>query len=171
MNTLSRDEIIKAVTEIKNGRMERIVYQSELPLKAPVLGEGYKIIKTTETTGRFGINYFNVTSVIKRKNLMSKENPRKYTNNYKWVIKDKVKYNARTGKEYVVMFTLRKGHNTKISYTVYNNNNIVAQDVETLSEEYRNLVPDYYWKKENKISEIKTICFENIIRIGKIGEK
>ena len=60
---MSREEIISTVTNLRNGTMARINYVTELPMKAEFAKLGYKILKVTETTARFGIKYSNLSAV------------------------------------------------------------------------------------------------------------
>lgn len=46
--TIEKDKLIKKVTDIGNGRIVRIGYRTELPIKADFNKKGLKIIKFTE---------------------------------------------------------------------------------------------------------------------------
>ena len=52
---MTKEEIIDTITNLRNGTMARIMYVTELPLKTEFAKLGYKILKVTETTARFGV--------------------------------------------------------------------------------------------------------------------
>ena len=173
MTTLTRDQIIEAVSKVRNGTIARVTYQTELPLKAEYKKQGYSIIKVVETSGRFGVNYHNIGSVIARKAAETHKDVVVRKNNYTWVIKHKVKHNESTGKDYIVMANFNKGHHTKSKYIViYHSEELNTYNNTQFENSYFvEMVINSYWNKSNSGGEVKTITFENIIRINDVGTK
>ena len=163
IKTLSSDEIISKVSAIKNGQMCRICYRSELPVKAEFKHKGIKIIKVTEATVRFGVAYEHISTVKERKSDET-YSPITKTNNYEWVIENKICRNSNTGKEYVRFATLNKGSHKKVLYIVVDSMN-ETYTAESLSEEEKIYVQNSYWNRTSP-TEVQNISFENIIRIG-----
>ena len=93
MKTLNRDLIIEAAEKVKPGTIARICYKTELPVKAEWKKQGDKMYKIVETSARLGVNYGNIASVKARKELEENKPQIKRTNNYEWVIKNKVRHN------------------------------------------------------------------------------
>lgn len=171
MEILSREQIIEAVTGIKNGTIARVVYKTELPVKAAYKRQGYRVIKVVETSGRFGVNYNNISTVIARKALQEEQESTPRTNNYQWLIKNKVKHNTATNKDYIVMASFNHGHNTRSSYIIVSDTEGPTQGSrELLDEMLKELVINSYWSSKGLPTEIRTIAFENILRINNIGE-
>ena len=56
-------DIITVIKSLKPGSFVRIGYKTEPPMKAEYRNQGYKVIKTTTMTTRFGIDYHNIHSV------------------------------------------------------------------------------------------------------------
>ena len=170
MKTLLREQIISATKEIRGGTIARITYKTEVPVKAEFKKQGYRIIKIVETSVRFGVNYNNISSVILRKS-----NP-DYTpsfrkNNYEWVIKNRIKHNNQTNKDYLVVASLPSKHNTKVKYIIEGTFVGTIDTGDTIDPNYKHIVIDSYFKKASESREIRSISFENIININKIGEK
>lgn len=163
---MKREEIIRTVEAIKNGTINRVQYQSEMPLKAEFKKLGYKIIKITETSARFGVAYDNIKSVIDRKKADEENGIEKKprVNNYEWVIKNKVKHNNKTNKDYVVLAKLNNHSNSKVKYVVEGTMVGTLTMDGSLSDAYKKMVIESYFK--NGGAEVKTISFDNILKIG-----
>lgn len=169
MKTLTRNEVITNAKELKNGTFMRVAYKSDLPLKAAHKNEGYRISKITETTGRLGVRYGMIHTVIERK-ANTEESGRNYTNNYEWEIPNKVAYNSNTNREYLTIANVPHGHNTRHKFIVEKPNGD-TYTVDNLNEE-KNLVINSYWNRDySNCGEIKYIPVENILRLNDIGIK
>lgn len=169
MTSLNREQIIEATNGVRNGTIARVMYKSELPLKAEFKKQGYKLIKITETSARFGVNYGHISSVMERND--TGYEPSNRTNNYEWVIPNKVKHNSKTDKDYLVLANFNKGHNTKSKYILYGSMAGTLNMGPSIDPGYTHLVIDSYYKKSSTPCEVKTISFENILRINGVGEK
>jgi hypothetical protein len=171
MTTLNREQIIEATNKVKNGTIARVTYKTEVPLKAEFKKQGYKMIKITETSARFGVNYGHISSVIARNAEKQLEEAVQRTNNYEWVIKNKVKYNTKTDREYLVLANFNKGHNTKSKYLLEGTFVGTIDMGDSIDSHYTHLVIDSYYKKPDHYGEVKTIAFDNILRINDVGQK
>lgn len=172
MKTLSREQILKTVEAIPNGRIARVTYKTELPVKAEFKKQGYVVTKLVETTGRFGVQYHHIASVIARKAEEGFKEAVKRTNNYVWVINNKVKHNTVTDKDYIVLASFNGGHHTKSKYIVsYLGKDTVYSDHEFKYSDNKNLVIDSYWKPSKNAGEVKNISFENVLAINNVGTK
>lgn len=171
MKTLKRDTIIKAVEKVKPGTFVRVCYKTELPVKAEWKKKGFKMIKIVETSVRFGVNYGNIASVKARKALEEDSNKPKRTNNYEWVLKNKIRHNTNTGKDYLYVALFNKGDNTKYKYILehpFLGDIDMGDEIERI---YNHILIDSYFKKRFEKPEVKNISFENIIRINDKGDK
>lgn len=172
---LERDVIINEAQKVKPGTITRICYKIELPVKAEFKHQGYKMFKVVETSARLGVNYHKIASVIARKAEEGMKEAIKRTNNYEWVLKNKVRHNTSTGKDYLYVASFNKGHHTKCYYVIISPE---GPDMgwytpnEFINTSYKNyLIPSYWNKHSGPASEVKNISFENIYRIGGSGEK
>ena len=86
------------------------------------------------------------------------------TNNYEWVVRNRVKHNNNTNKDYLCVASLPKGHNTKVRYIVEGTSVSTIDMGDVLDGPYKNLVIDSYFKPSTSGNEIKTISFDNIIK-------
>lgn len=168
MNMLTREEIFKATESIKGGRIARITYKTEVPLKAAYKKQGYKITKIVETSVRFGVNYNNIASVIQRR-----ENEEKVTsnraNNYEWIVDNRIKYNTNTEKEYLVVASLNHGHNTKVKYIMDRCEEDGVDLGSNLNEIVSEYVQNHYMNRAANIAEVRTIALDNILCINNTG--
>lgn len=168
--TIEKDKLIKKVTDIGNGRIVRVGYRTELPVKAYFYKKGLKIIKFTEKSARVGVNYHNIRSVVERlKNRQEKDTKRKSTNNYKWVVENKVKYNLVTTNYYLQVANLNEKSNEKSKFlTIWPEEGIYLFTETLEGSPYKNCIIDSYFTKNNGISgnEIQTIKFANIYKFN-----
>lgn len=171
MRTLNREQIYDATNNVKNGTIARVTYKTEVPLKAEYKKQGYKMIKITETSARFGVNYGHIASVMNRKANENEKETTQRANNYEWVIKNKIKHNSKTNKEYLVVANFNKGHHTKSKYILYGTSVGTLDMGDVIDSHYSHLIIDSYYKNHSSASEIKTISFENILRINNVGQK
>ena len=171
MNILNRDQIIKAAEEIKGGRIIRITYKTEVPLKAEFKKQGYIITKITETSVRFGVNYHNISKVIERKANAEPKTSSNRISNYEWIIKDRVKYNKNTEKEYLVVANLPEHQNSRVKYILEGSIMGTLDMGDKIDGPYKQMVRDSYFTPSITGGEVKTISFSNIININDIGKK
>ena len=169
---LSREEIIEAVKAVRGGTVTRVTYKTDVPVKAAFKKQGYRITKIVETTVRIGVNYGQIASV-KAKNAETPYTPdHNKTNNYEWVVKDRIRHNTNTGKDYVVLVNFNKGHNTKVKYVIEGTFVGTIDMGNSIEDAYKHIVLDSYFNKPSGgYGEMRNVAFENIIRINNVGAK
>jgi len=171
MKALEREVIINEAAKVRPGTITRIMYKTECPVKAEYKKQGYRMVKVVETSARLGVNYHNIASVIARKAEEGLKETVARVNNYEWVLKNKVRHNTATGKDYLYAAAFNKGHHTYSCYILMTPD---RSDVKWLSpldleeSEYKDILIPSYWKKGDA-TEIRNISFENIYRIGSEG--
>ncbi len=170
MKGLMREEIISAVRAVRGGAITRVTYKTDVPVKAEFKNQGYKITKIVETTARIGVNYGHLPSVINRKE-ETKYDSTKRTNNYEWIVKDRICHNTNTGKDYVALVSFNNGHHTKVKYIIDGTFVGVIDMGDEIDKAYKHIVLDSYFKKSSNPGEFKRVSFENIIRINNVGTK
>lgn len=172
MSVLAKEVIIDEAKAAKNGAFLRIGYRTELPVKAAYKKQGIQFFKYTEMSVRLGVNYGNIASVIARKAEEGLVEAAQRANNYEWIVKNKVRHNTSTGKDYLYVANFNQGSNIHRCYIGLKNGevfSIVPEDskmFQKLNEEY--MIPSY-WTKSSEIPEVMNISFENIHRIGNSG--
>jgi hypothetical protein len=167
---LSSDVVINVVNNIESGRFFRICYESEVPLNAATKKQkNVHISKVVETTARTGVEYNNIERVIERKETKSDDAPvRAWTNNYEWVIPNKVKYNSNTKKNYLQIAPITKGGNTKVKYVISTDGNDIEVDPSNFESVAKDYVIPSYFNKRGDVPEVMTINCENIVRIDNV---
>ena len=160
---MNEKDIIKALSEIKNGTFVRVGYRTELPVRAEFKKQGISIIKVTETTLRTGVNYSNIKTVIERRSAEDYV-PSSRTNNYEWVIRNKVAYNSKTGLNYAV-FANSNNNNANTHFVMVTANGVVPVTVNDIVEYVQ---PSYFNKSNNGSNEVRYVKFANIFRIGNV---
>ena len=170
MKNLTRDEIISAVKSVRGGTITRVTYRTDVPIKAEFKKKGYKIIKIVETSARIGVNYGHISSVVNRDKMNNVESTSK-TNNFEWIVKDRICHNTNTNKDYVALISFNKGHNTRVKYII-EGTFVGAIDMGSeIDKAYRHIVLDSYFKKPSTPIEFRRVSFDNIIRINNVGTK
>ena len=170
MKTLTSEQILTATSQVRGGTIARITYKTEVPIKAEFKKQGYKITKIVESSVRFGVNYHNIASVIARKSQES-VNQTSRANNYEWIIKNRVKHNTKTDKDYLVVANLPVNHNSKVKYILEGSIMGTLDMGNRIDGPYKDIVLNSYFNRNSDEREIRTISFENIITINKIGNR
>lgn len=166
---IKSSKLFNEVNSIGNGQMARICYQSEMPIKTAFKKLGCKIIKSSEATYRFGVDYEHITNIIEAKaNGEIKDSTAE--NNYEWVLKNKIAYNRKTDKYYLRVSSIHNGNSRKTSYTVINADGSTA-NVDALDEEAKGMVLDSYWNRPAGGPEVQNIKIENVISINGVMVK
>lgn len=172
--SLTEKKILNAVSKVKKGTIARVVYMTELPVKAEFKNIGFRIVKVVETSNRFGVKYSNIETVKEREESKLPSN-RKVTNNFESVVENTVYYNSNTEKMYLQLAGFNKGHHTNSKYVVLcDHPDVKGEFVVSCSDKksselfkfIKQMVIDSYWTKKGSPSEIKRISFENILGIN-----
>ena len=169
--SIDRQVLVEAVNKTGNGRICRIGYRTELPVKAEYKKQGMSITKFTERSVRIGVKYSNIESVKQRLVDRIKATVVK-TDNYLWRIPNKIKYNTKTEKTYLQVATLNKHHHTHKKYLIIWPDKgiyVFTDDIE--DSPYKNcIINSYFTKKDNSNygSEIQNIVINNIYKFNKI---
>ena len=154
---MKTEAIIKRVSEIPAGRFFRVRYITKVKLKAEYEKQGYSILKIVDTTTRTGVKYQNIAGVELKDKFEDKQ-PK--TNNWEWIVKDRIKHNTKTGKDYLVIAPISKGSNTVNTYVL------------TIPEGVSNTIPECdvkntyavpsYWKDGEKPA-VMNVTLENVL--------
>lgn len=162
MNTMTKDEILYNIQHCVNGRMIRICYRTEVPVKAEFRKMGVLICKEVEETVRLGVEYSHISSVIeKRAEQIQKSHDRQ--SNAMWVMKNKLLYNANTEKNYLRVTPMAKGGNREVAYRIIANG--MEQWYDEIPAEYREAVQESYFKEHTSV--VKNVCLDNIVSLGR----
>ena len=166
--------IIRALNKIKNGAFTRINYITEVRMNADFKNKGYRMLKVTETTVRFGLNYGNIKSVIEQnaKNKAEGKVKKPRANNNIDLIKNKLVFNTNTQKAYVKVF-YAKNNNAKNKYILVNVSNDVPTFIPITRESYKNIWEEYIINSLKNAIEptMLQINTSNIFRIGSYGSE
>lgn len=157
-------KVMKALETIKKGTFTHFEYKSELPVKAKYKKLGYKIIKETSMTARFGINYSNIHSVMERKT-GGMQSTKPHNPNFSWVLKNLISFNSNTNNNSLHVYTCNNTKSKSVYYVYYNNECIATYDEKTFKNKMKDLVIDSYWNKTNK-NEVFQVNVNNVIAIG-----
>ena len=171
MKALEKEVIINEAAKVKPGTITRLLYKTECPIKSAYKKKGYRMVKLVETSARLGVNYHKIASVIARKAEMKAAEVIQRTNNYEWILRNKVRHNTATGKDYLYAASFNRGHHTNNFYILMKPEGDIEYlssiEVEQVSQ-YRDLLVPSYFNRQGP-AEIRNISFENIYRIGSEG--
>ena len=153
------NEVINKLNEVKNGTFQCFNYKTDLPVRAAYKKQGISITKLCNTTARFGIFYGNVVD-------LSDRGPYKKPENKEWIIKNKLEHNTDKDRYYVNVYT---GPNkSKVQY-ILNNNGVSTHITKDEAKEY--VIDSYFNGKSSTPSKIFKINIDNVISIGRGGDK
>ena len=153
---MKTEAIIKKIKEIPAGRFFRVRYISKVKVKAEYEKVGVTIFKIVDTTTRTGVKYQNIEGV-KLNDYPAEYTPKK--TNWEWVVKDRIKHNTNTGKDYLVIAPIGKGSNARLEYILTNDDGSFVRTKEEI-EEY---VTKSYWKDEKPA--IMNVTLENVLLV------
>lgn len=157
--------IEERVRELHGGSFTRVAYKSELPLKADYKKSGCKIEKVTEKTCRLGVAYMNIGKVKES----NKESTREVTNNYEWVIPNRVAYNTKTGKKYLAITNYSKPY-VKVKYIITDEKLNVKTVSKLDSKDIEMVIPSYFSSnKETPI--VQKVLLENVLSVNHDGRE
>lgn len=171
---LAEEVIINRAKQVRPGSFVRLGYCTELPVKAEFKKQGIRIRKITFKTVRLGVHYDNIKKVIERKkaleNVTNSNTSR--TNNYSWLIPQKISYNSNTDKKYIYA-AYAPNSNTVCNYIVESDGNQSYYNQETFMQECRDYIINSYWgdtstNKQKHTPDVFTISLENIFKIGDV---
>lgn len=155
---MKTEQIIKKIKSIPGGRFFRVRYISKVKVKADVENKGITIFKIVDTTTRTGVKYNNIKGVTPTN--YSEDNPPKKTN-WEWVVKDRIKHNTKTGKDYLVIAPIAKASaHTITTYILTDGSGTTNKISKAIVEQYA--VPSY-WREEKPA--VLTITLENVLLV------
>ena len=153
---MKTEAIIKKISEIPAGRFFRVRYITKVKVKAEYEKQGITIFKIVDTTTRTGVKYKNIAGV-KLNDYPDEYEPKK--TNWEWVVKDRIKHNTNTGKDYLVIAPIGKGSNTHVEYVFTDNEGSAIR----MKEEIEEFVTKSYWKDDKPA--IMNVTLENILLV------
>lgn len=155
---MKTQEIIKKIESIPGGRFFRVRYMTKVRMDAVSLKKGISIMKIVDTTTRTGVMYRNIAGVLPN------DYPDSYVpkeSNWEWVIKNRIKHNTKTGKDYLVVAPIGKGSHTVVSYVLTDgdgNTRVIDK------EEAMKYSVTSYWNKTEKPA-VMNITLENVLLV------
>lgn len=153
-------EIREAINKLGNGKFFRVGYKTTLPLKAEFKNRGYQIIKFTEVTTRTGVSYRNIQAVINKGETSS----RTITNNYEWILRNKLSFNTHTKKEYLRIAQVPEGGHRITYYAIQCPEGDISAT--QLTQNYKEMVQNSYWNSSYQ-NAVQNISLENVFKINK----
>lgn len=171
MIILGKEAILNEAARIKPGTITRVGYRTFLPVKASYKKQGVEVMKVVETSVRLGVSYSKIASVMARRAEEGMKEAIQRTNNYEWILDNKVCFNTKTNKYYLYAASLNGGHNTHSYYVIKHPEGAIQK---MSSEEFKKSLyaEEYiiasYFKGEKNVPEIRNISFENVFRLGNV---
>lgn len=152
-------EAIRAFNTIKKGAYTKLIYSTEVPVKA-AYKDNVKITKFCVTTGRFGINYGNLASVKNREEDRTKTYKKNL--NKEWILRNIIEYNKNTDKFYLNVYGTP--NKSKYVYILTEGNKTrILNNLNTVKEYIQN---SYFTKKCDSPTKFYKINLTNVHRIG-----
>lgn len=145
--------VIEKILEIPCGRFFRVLYRSNLPVKAEYKKNGISITKYTSTTTRTGVQYSNIKGVVPSQN--------KCVSYYHWIQRNRLLENDNTMKQYIQFAPIGRGSNKKTVYMIHDNEG-TRTICESAVKEY--VIPSYFSKKESP--KVIHVSVDNIIEVN-----
>ena len=157
---MKTENMMKKIEKIPAGRYFRMRYLSKLPVKKQFVDEGISVVKIVDITTRTGVRYSNIASVINKEKTRTTEK-RETTNNYEWIIPNRIKYNTNTRKYYFVTAPTTRGAHPHATYIV---STPEGTHVVSNKEDIKNYILDSYWRET--VSPINMISLDSVLHIN-----
>lgn len=149
--------IIDKINGIRNGTMFKIVYKTDMHVRAAYKKEGVKIVKVTSVVTRTGVDYEHISYVVKAK-ANGEISDSTCANNYSWIVPNKIAYNSNTGCTYLRIAPVN--NRTSKSYYIVTKNGI-SEKVENLDDDTMAMMT----KMSNHAAPVKMIKLDNILSL------
>lgn len=154
---MTTEQIIKKINSIPGGRFFRVRYISKVKLAADAEKEGISIIKIVDTTTRTGVKYKNIEKVAA---LIKGKEPTQKESNWEWIVKDRIKHNTNTGKDYLVLAPISKGSHSNYTYVMTDGSGVTSVVDEEIVRMYTTAS---YWKEDKPA--IMNVTLENVLLV------
>lgn len=152
------NEIIDKIKKIRNGSFFPITYKTELPVRASFKKDGVKVVKVTSVVTRTGVNYEHIGYVIRKKATGELIDTTR-TNNYSWVVPNKVAYNSNTDCTYLRIAPVKNG--TAHSYYLVTKNG-ACEKIDHLDDDTLSMLTKI---NNNYPIPVKMIKLDNIVSL------
>lgn len=154
---MKTSKALEILSSIKNGTFGVVEYQTELPVNKEAKKAGVKIYCRTKKMVRFGAAYENLVKEV----VTSEVKPR--TNNYSWILKNKVAHNSNTEKDYIRVSNINRK-------TISKDYCMVTSDLVAHSKNLDNwkglFQPSFFNVYDYRKPVVQNISIENIISIN-----
>lgn len=159
---MRKNELLNILQNKKKGQLIRIQYQTFPKLTAQTEKEGIKVVKITETTVRWGVNYSHIAAVIAERE-RSSNNGGIYKPWWHWSVPNVIQQHNSKDTQYFAVYTIPKNSNCRVSYFIVSPTGrceqVTKQDLQN-----RQLVQNSYWSQKDAPT-MMSISLENIIHI------
>ena len=157
---MTTEKAIEILNSVKNGTFGTIEYVSSLPVNKEAKKSGIKIFCRTRKMVRFGASYKNIVKEVSS----GEVKPR--TNNYTWVVGNKVSHNSSTDKDYVRVSSINRKTISRV-YSLVDGSGVTSE-VGCLDDVLHLLQPSYANKSGVK-PVVQNISVDNIVSINGIA--
>lgn len=159
---MKQNELMNILSSKRKGQLIRIQYKTFPKLAAQAERQGIQVMKITETTVRWGVNYSHIAAAIaeqeKRKN-----NGHLFRPWWHWDIPNVIQKHNTKGTKYFAVYTIPRNNNTRTNYFIISPTGVCEQ-VSKSDLQNRGLVHNSYWNNK-EIPIMFSISLDNIIRI------
>ena len=162
------NNIEERIKKLHGGSFTRIAYISELPLKAEYKKIGCKIQKVTEKTCRLGIKYLNIGRVKELREINDKP-IKEVTNNYEWIIPNRIAYNTATGKKYLAITNYSKPY-IKVKYII-TDEKLNVRTVSKLNDDDIEMIIPSYFSSKKEVPIVQKIVLDNVLSLNHEGRE
>lgn len=156
---MNLNKVLEVMESTKNGTFGTIEYKTSVPVNKEAKKAGVQIFCQTRKMVRFGADYKNLTDGSDTASTTPK------TNNYSWVIKNKVSHNSNTGKDYIRVSNINRKTIERV-YSIVVGGNVQTTDSLSAAEQF--LQPSYLKSKAAPKPVVQNIAVDNIISINGI---
>ena len=158
--------ITNILKTIKPGTFTSISYESDCPVRAALVKQGYKVKKSTSMVARFNINYGSIKEVIKKnaEREAGGEVSKSRTNNFVAIVKNCLYHNTNTGNDYLNVYTT-KIPNIKSEYFVCEGDNNWKPVSLDYIKEMDYLIDSYYKRTSSDPTPMFRINVDNVTSI------
>jgi len=157
---MTTEKAIEIMTAIKNGTLGTVEYETSIPVNKDWKKSGVKIFCKTKKMVRFGADYKNLVKEVASADVK----PR--TNNYSWVIDNKVSHNSSTDKDYVRVSNIKRKTISRLYKVVFADGSVGIHT--SLSDLEAFLQPSYMKNSDVTKPVVQNISVDNIIAINGI---
>lgn len=169
MSYLDLEKIKKELETISKEEVFELEYCKPIPLLKKFQDSNMTFYKITKMKCRTGVSYAELPKLQELKESSADNPKRQYTNNYEYILENKLKYNRKTEKYYLQVVPTNEPDCFNTVYRVFENGGLKYMTKEAFLKEYADFITAKDKKSSDVPVDILTINCDNVFHLNHLN--